>query len=137
MANPGGHASTLVAAHPGNENALRHGLYSARRELPERAREIAEDLLALPHVTEADRPAAEELGALTVLLENVDRALADGRVEGGRGQVRALLETRRRLSAELRAWLEAFGGTPAARAEWAARLAAGGLAGEIARRRAT
>jgi integrase len=49
MPNPNGTPENLVAAHPGNESRLVHGLYSARRELDPRAAEIAEALLeALP-----------------------------------------------------------------------------------------
>jgi len=85
MANPAGHPSTLVARQDGNRNRLVHGVYSRRRDqLTDNAREIADTLLDLPHVTEADQLGAIEIGKLVALLDNVDRALADGRVENKR-----------------------------------------------------
>lgn len=134
--NARGNPASLELARPGNQNRLVHGFYSDRRELSPRAREVAEALLELPHTCVADRFAAEEIGSLIDTLERVDLALADGKVENGRGQVRALLEVRRRLSAELRAWLREFGLTPSSRATWAAALGRGEpLGASIARRR--
>jgi len=134
--NRNGHAATLEKARLGNQHRFLHGLYSGRSELSSRAQELAEELLELPHAGLADRLAAEEIGALIDTLERVDAALADGRVENRRGQVRTLIEVRRRLSGELRAWLREFGLTPSSRAEWAATLAKGEpLAHAIARRR--
>ncbi len=43
-----GHPQTLQASHPGNLNAVRHGVYSGRVLAP-RAREIADALMDLPH----------------------------------------------------------------------------------------
>jgi hypothetical protein len=133
--NEAGHPSTLVAAHPGNRNRELHGAYGARRELDPRAAEIAEALLeAAPHAIPLDTLAAQEIGSLAVLLERVDAALSDGRVENRRGQVRSLIDLRNRLSGRLERWLREFGLTPAARADWAARLAEGGLGSQIRRR---
>jgi hypothetical protein len=133
--NQAGNPSTLVAAHPGNQNRFAHGAYSPRRELEPRAAEIAEALLEAPHTVALDRLAAEEIGALVLLLDRVDAALSDGRVENRRGQVRSLIDLRNRLSGRLERWLREFGLTPASRADFAATLAQGGLAAEIARRR--
>jgi hypothetical protein len=69
-------------------------------------------LIELPHVTVLDFPAAREIAALTVQAERVDAALADGRVESKKGELRTLLEHRRRLSAQLLALFESFGMTP-------------------------
>jgi hypothetical protein len=44
-----GQHSNLVAKHPENVNAVRHGIYSSR-VLAARAREVATGLMALPHV---------------------------------------------------------------------------------------
>lgn len=137
MPNPVGTPGNLVAAHPGNTNGLAHGAYSVRREVHPRAAEIADALLAAaPHTVPLDRLAAEEIGALVVLLDRIDAALADGKVENRNGQVRSLIDLRGRMSSRLERWLREFGLTPASRAEWAARMAQGGLADEIARRRA-
>jgi hypothetical protein len=80
------------------------------------------------------KAAAEEIGSLLATLEAVDGALGDGRVENRRGEVRHLLDVKAPLSRQLREWLAAFGATPAARADWAAKLARGSVADEIRRR---
>jgi hypothetical protein len=54
-------------------------------------------------------------------------------VENHKGQVRSLIDLRNRLSGRLERWLREYGLTPAARAEWAARLAEGGLGSQIRR----
>jgi hypothetical protein len=133
--NEAGHPSTLVASHPGNRNRELHGAYSLRRELDPRATEIADALLdAAPHTIPLDRIGAEEIGSLIVTMDRIDVALSDGRVENRRGQVRSLIDLRSRLSGRLERWLREFGLTPAARAEWAARLAEGGLGAQIRQR---
>jgi hypothetical protein len=134
VSNPNGYAPNLVPAHPGNQNRLVHGVYSTRRELTPEARAIADDVLAAPHTIPLDRAAAEEIGSMIVLLGRVDAALADGRVENRKGQVRALIDLRGRLSRQLLGWLREFGLTPASRADFAARLAGGTVAEEVRRR---
>jgi hypothetical protein len=106
-----------------------------RPTLSEGARALVDDLMSAPHVVPIDRLATLEIASLVDLIANVDRALADGRVENRRGQLRTLVDARGRLSSKLQAWLEAFGATPAARAEWAAPLAGQtGVAAEFQRR---
>ena len=70
------------------------------------------------------------------LLGRIDAALADGRVESGRGQARALLDIRLRASGKLQGWVAQLGLTPAARATWAAQLGGGGLVADLRRRQA-
>jgi Phage terminase, small subunit len=119
-----GNPSTLVSAHPGNSNRLVHGYYSGRPGLSEQAIAIADLLMEAPHVVPLDRIAAEEIGALMDLIGKIDAALADGRVENRRTlNARNLIDVRNRLSKQLSSWLREFGLTPAARAEWAAKLA--------------
>jgi hypothetical protein len=129
MPNPNGTASSLVPAEPGNVRALKHGAYSDRF-MDGRVGEIVTELMALPHVRTIDLPAAREIAHLTVLAERIDAALADGRVESKRGQLRALVDQRRRLSAQLERWHAEFGMTPRSRATWAGRST---LAAEIRR----
>ena len=110
MANRDGHSATLVAAHPGNSNREVHGYYSRRRrELTPAAAEIADELMTLPHVTAADRLAAEEIGRLLVMIDRIDAALADGKVQSRGGAPRKLIDFRFRASKELREWLDRFG----------------------------
>ena len=91
-----GHAN-LVAAHPGNQQrreARSQEPHPRPRRFDKRAAEIEEELFALPHVTPLDAPALREIAKLMSLIERVDHALADGRVEG-RGMVaRKLIEHR-------------------------------------------
>jgi hypothetical protein len=80
--NVNGHPQTLVAAHLGNKNAEQHGLYAQHgRELEPLAQAVADWLMAAPHVSEYDALAAIEIGKLAVLIDRVDTALADGKVE--------------------------------------------------------
>jgi hypothetical protein len=133
--NANGHPETLVPAERGNTLGVRHGAYSrSGRVLAPRAEQIAAALMELPHAQPLDVLAAEEIGSLMATLEAVDRALSDGRVENKRGEVGHLLDVKARLSRQLREWLAAFGATPAARADWAAKLARGSLADDIQRR---
>ena len=133
--NEEGHPATLVARHPGNGNRLVHGAYSGRRALDPAAVAVADSLMEAPHTVPLDRFAAEEIGSLIVQLDRIDAVLADGRVEN-RGKARTLIDLRTRVSHRLEGWLRQFGMTPQSRAEWATTMAQGGLAAEIARRRA-
>jgi hypothetical protein len=122
--NPGGNPTSLVPATRGNTRGVRHGVYSASgRVLAPRAEEIARSLMELPHAQPLDVLAAEEIGSMLATLEAIDAALADRRVENKRGQARHLIDMKSRLSRRLLEWLREFGATPAARADWAARLA--------------
>jgi len=74
---------------------------------------LVEDLLGLAHLTEADRPAAREVVSLLDLIDRLDAARGDGRVENGRGQARAPIDIRLRASGKLQgarvagaAWLD-------------------------------
>ena len=129
--NPSGNPQTLAAAPPGNVRAAKHGVYSGRI-LAERAGEIRDALMTLPHAQPLDVLAAEEIGSVVAALEAIDRDLA----ERGTRAPKTLLEHKARLGRELRAWLREFGGLPRSRHEWARALAGEGLAAEIARRRA-
>ena len=131
--NGNGHVDTLIASHPANVHAARSGIYSRTgRVLAGRAEEIAEYLMTAPHTEPLDSIAAEEIGSLIAHIEAIDTDLA----QRGRRDRKTLLQHRTRLGRELRAWMREFGGTPKARAEWAREVAQGGLAAEIARRRA-
>ncbi len=136
MPNPSGTIANLRPAPPGNQRRLVHGAYSTRRELSAEGEALVAELLAAPHVIPADRLAVEELASLVDLIARIDAALADGRVENRRGEARSLIDLRRRLSGQLERWLRELGLTPAARAEWAARLGGQSLGAEIARLRA-
>jgi hypothetical protein len=133
MPNSDGHPSTLVASHPGNSNRLSHGAYA--RGLPAQTADLADALMAqLPHAAPSDRLAVEEAASLLLLIDRIDSVLGD-RI-AGRGQVKALLDIRVRLSGRLERWLTALGATPQARAALAGSVASGSLAAELARKAA-
>jgi hypothetical protein len=136
--NENGHPQTLVPSHPGNRNAQRSGVFS-RRSLAEdpAVRELAAEIMAQPHVADLDEIGAVEIARLMVLIDRIDADLAErGITRGKAGEARTLLDLRLRSSRRLGEWLDKYGATPLARATWAKQLAEGGLAAEIARRRA-
>ena len=118
MSNANGHPTTLVAAQPGNVNALRTGLWSGAALAKDPAvRELAEAVMASPMTDTLDEVGAVEIAKLLVLIDRVDADLAErGIVRPRTGEPRALLDHRRRLSGQLERWLSAYGMTPAARA---------------------
>ena len=134
--NQDGTPETLVASHPGNVHAATHGIYSrAGRVLSGRASEIADGILAAPHVGGMDEFGAAEIGRLVALIEAMDAELdANGLTR--RGDVRSLVKLRLQASRRLEEWLDRYALTPRGRADWARALAAGSLGAEIARRRA-
>lgn len=133
MSNPKGHAETLVASHPDNAHAARHGLFSRTgKVLQPRAQAIADELMTAPHMTSLDRLTVEEIGRVLARIEALDDEL-----DTARGATRkTLLEIRLKASRELRTWLKECGLTPRSRAEFAKKLAEGGLMAEFARRQA-
>ena len=135
--NPTGHTSSLIASHPRNVNARRSGAFSrAPRPHGERADEIAEAIMSARHVDDLDGLAASEVGRFVSLIEAIDRDIERRGTLTRAGDPRRAVELRLRASARLEKWLAQLGMTPRARAEWAAVLAQGGLAAEIAKRRA-
>jgi hypothetical protein len=111
-----GTPANLIASHPGHANNLQHGYYSTRREITAEVRALADELMSLPHLAETDYAAALEIASLLQLVDRVDAALADSKVEH-RGHLRALVDQRRRLSRQLQGWYESFGLTPRSRWE--------------------
>ena len=107
---------------------------SDRRALEPRAREIAERILEAPHTVELDEIGAVEIGRLEALIEAIDRDLAERGLTTRGGNSRRLLDLRLRASRRLAEWLDRYGMTPHARAEWAARLARPSFAEEVERR---
>lgn len=98
--NRHGHAQTLVAAHPGNQNAVKAGVFSSTALAPR----VAELDAAI-----AERPPGEvvtdllrrELAALAAHGEAMDRSLEQDGVRGRRGDPRTLIHLRLRLNDKL------------------------------------
>jgi hypothetical protein len=134
VANPGGNPASLVPQR-GNTHNARHGAYSPRlRE--GKARAVADAIMDAPHTVDLDEYGALEIGRLVALCDALDVALGQRGVTDAQGRVSDLVDARLRASRRLAEWLDRYGMTPKGRAEWARQLAEGGLAAEIARRRA-
>jgi len=133
--NETGTPENLVASHPGNANAVRHGVYSrAGRALSPRAAAITDAILASPHLGPLDDLGAAEIGRLTALIEAMDADLsASGLIR--RGDARTMVKLRLQASRRLQEWLDRYAMTPRGRAEFLHSLSGGALAAEIARRR--
>ena len=114
-------STNLIASHPGNTNAVRHGVFSNRALEPEIAAR-KEELRALPWCQPVDEIAVDEVARLLVRIAAIDRDLAE-RGHFGRNGARVLLDQRIRMSGQLMRWLKALGGLPSERAAWAAQLA--------------
>jgi hypothetical protein len=133
--NPQGTAENLIAAHPGNGNATRHGVYSrAGRALSPRASMITDAVASVSYVGDVDELGAAEIGRLVALIEAMDHELEHGGLTR-RGDARAMVKLRLQASRRLQDWLDRYAMTPRGRAEFLSSLAGGGLAAEIAKRR--
>lgn len=126
----------LVASHPGNAHAERSSVFARRNvALDPEVQELAAAILAEPHVSAMDEMGATEVAKLLVLIDRLDADLKKRGVVKG-GEARGILDHRRKFSAQLERWLAAYGLTPASRAELLRAVATGGLAHDIAKRRA-
>ena len=116
-------AANLTPAGPENTRALKHGIWSARTLEP-RVQEVAEQILAAPHVAEqVDEIGAVELARLEVLIERMDEYLADEGLTNRKGDPRAMIDLRLRASRRLTDLLDRYGLNPLARSVWARALA--------------
>jgi hypothetical protein len=102
--NERGHPEILVAAHPGNRNAVRHGVYS-KGVIELRAAEIAEVLFGDFWFTADQRIAAHEVARWLAILEAIDRDLDERGLVDRKGKVHPLLDHRARISRRLDDWL--------------------------------
>jgi hypothetical protein len=135
--NRNGNSDNLVASHPLNAHAARHGVYSGGgRLLHSRAAEVAHAIQTGPHVHPIDELGAIEIGRLVALIEAADADLATNGLTR-RGDARALLKLRLQASRRLQEWLSAYGRTPRGRAQLIRDVSSGAsLSAEIAKRRA-
>ena len=102
--NVKGNPGTLVAAHPGNTNAVRYGVYSSRFIEP-RAAEIVAQITESVKLSAVELIAVEQVARCTAILENIDRDLSERGVTDKRGHSRSLLNHRSRISRSLDRWL--------------------------------
>src|SRR4051812_47576254 len=107
MANKG--HGNIVPAEPGNLRALKHGLHSERTLAPE-VREIADEILAMPHLSAAlDEIGVVELARLEVLIRRMDDYLAFEGLTNKDGNPRAMIDLRLRASRRQTELLDRYG----------------------------
>jgi hypothetical protein len=102
--NKRGNPKSLVPGHPGNFNAVKHGVHS-RRLIQERGAEIERELTDAFAFSPPERLAAHEIGRCIALLEAIDRDLDDRGLVNKAGEPRYLLNHRARISRQLEQWL--------------------------------
>jgi hypothetical protein len=103
--NKRGNPKSLVAAHPGNLNAVKQGIHSPRL-IEARAAEIASELTESFEFSPAERLAVHEAARCIAILEAIDRDLDQRGLVDKHGQPRYLLNHRSRTSRQLEQWLE-------------------------------
>jgi hypothetical protein len=102
--NKNGNPGTLVPSHPGNTNAMKHGVYSERR-IQSRAAQIVAELIGSFEFSVAQRLAVGEVARSTAILEAIDRELDEAGLVNKRGDAHSLLNYRTRISRQLHRWL--------------------------------
>ena len=99
-----GNSPTLVAAHLGNTNAVKHGVHSPRL-LEARAVEIVAQLTQSCEFSPLDLVAVHEAARCIAILEAIDRDLDQRGLVDREGAPRYLLSHRSRTSRQLEQWL--------------------------------
>lgn len=103
--NKRGNPASLVASHPGNQNAVKHGVHSSRL-IQERAAEIASELTQSFEFSPPERLAVQEAARCIAILEAIDRDLDARGLVDKEGAPRYLLNHRSRISRQLEQWLQ-------------------------------
>lgn len=99
-----GTPGNLVPAHPGNTNAVRHGVHSPRL-IQARASEIEADLAESYTFTPTQLLALREAARCLAILDAIDTDLDERGLVDKRGNPRYLLNHRYRFSRQLDQWL--------------------------------
>lgn len=103
--NKHGNPRNLVAAQPGNLNAVKQGIHSPRL-IQGRAAEIVDELTQSFAFLPPERLAVHEAARCIAILEAIDRDLDERGLVDKRGEPRYLLNYRARVSRQLEQWLE-------------------------------
>ena len=103
--NKRGNPESLVASHPGNQNAVKHGVHSTRL-IQERAAEIASELTETFEFSPPERLAVQEAARCIAILEAIDRDFDARGLVDNEGAPRYLLNHRSRISRQLEQWLQ-------------------------------
>jgi hypothetical protein len=105
-----GNSGSLVASHPGNGNAVKHGAYSPGL-IQERAAEIEAGFVEEFAFSPSQRVAVHELARLMATLDAIDRGLDERGIVNRKGEATSLLNYRIRISRQLKNWLGKVSGT--------------------------
>jgi len=103
--NTEGHTASLVASHPGNRNAVKHGVFSPRH-IESRAAEIEQELVGSLELSPVCKFGIREVARNMAVLESIDAHLSEEGLLDKRGKPSYLLECRTRVSRCLASWLE-------------------------------
>lgn len=103
--NRRGNPPTLVAAQPGNQNALRYGVHS-ERALATRAEEIRTLLIAELGLDREHWVVVHEIARLAAIIDAIDRDLDERGLMDRKGKVRYLVDSRVRYSRQLERWYD-------------------------------
>ncbi len=103
--NKHGNPRNLVAAQPGNLNAVKQGIHSPRL-IQGRAAEIVDELTQSFAFLPPERLAVHEAARCIAILEAIDRDLDERGLVDKKGEPRYLLNYRARVSRQLEQWLE-------------------------------
>jgi hypothetical protein len=103
--NKTGNPESLVASHPGNQNAVKHGVHSSRL-IQARAAEIVAELTQSFEFSPAERLAVQEAARCIAILEAIDRDFDERGLVDDEGTPRYLLNHRSRISRQLEQWLQ-------------------------------
>ena len=101
--NPDGNPGSLVAAHPGNTNAAKYGVYSPRLA-DRRAAEIVAELTQSYEFSATQLIWLFEFARCTHILESIDLDLAERGVVDKHGEPRTLLNHRSRIVKQQDHW---------------------------------
>ncbi len=102
--NVRGNPETLVSSHPGNANAVKHGVHSSRL-IQARAAELEAELAQSLELSPVQRLALGEVARCMAILEAIDRDLDERGLVEKSGKPRNLLNYRSRISRQLEQWL--------------------------------
>ena len=102
--NERGNPETLVSSHPGNANAVKHGVHSPRL-IQARAAELEAELGPSLELSPLQRLALKEVARCMAILEAIDRDLDERGLVEKSGKPRNLLNYRSRVSRQLEQWL--------------------------------
>jgi hypothetical protein len=102
--NKRGTPKNLVASHPGNLNAARHGVHS-QRLIQASASDIEAELAASAEFSPVQLLALREVARWIAILDAIDRDLDERGLVDKAGQPRYLLDHRYRASRQLDRWV--------------------------------